>query len=357
MNRKHTSKALALLLALAIALLGVIPAFAAGTPKAALDGVLNYLDGKSASLAFAEDESEWKALALARGGKTVPAAYLASVEDAVKTNKLTLGTDYARVVLALTAMGIDASDFAGKNLVEPLTDIDFVTANMPNGATYALLALYSKDYYNKIPAGYDSELVDALMGEYTAAGWTAGWAAGVDIDATAMALQALAPYAARADVKKAIDESVALLAGAQLESGAFATDYGFGAFDDACGTAQVITALSVLGKDAAAALPRDAVAALLAFQEEDGGFDAAYGENPWADSQAAYALVAYDRYKAGANSLFDMSDAFVDPTPPTKLEKWEAKLPGWLRFIVSWPNWIEWVIFYGFFGWIWNVVK
>jgi len=337
MNRKHTSRALALLLAISIALLGAVTAFAASTPKAALAAALNYLDGKKAEMAFAEGESEWKALALARGGKIVPAAYLASVEDAVKTDNLALGTDYARVVLALTAMGIDASDFAGKNLVEPLTDIDFVTANMPNGATFALLALNSKPY--EFPADYDLELVDALLGAYTSDGWNPGGPyapIGVDIDATAMALQALAPYDSRSNVKTVVDSALDLLSGAQLSSGAFANDYGWGVFDDACSTAQVVTALSILGKDAAVALPRDAVAALLNFQEANGAFDTAYGENPWADSQAAYALVAYDRYKAGANSLFDMSDAFATPGPA-------RKMPGWLR----------WILYYVFFGWIW----
>jgi len=355
MRARHTSKALALLLALAIALLGALPALAASTPDAALTAVLNYLDGKRSSLAFGSGESEWKALALARGGKTVPSAYVASIESAVKADSLSASTDYARTVLALTAMGIDASDFADCNLLEPLTDIDFVTEHLPNGPTFALLALNSHNAYaSKFPAGYDLALVDVLLSEYTALGWTAGWAIGVDIDATAMALQALAPYYSHSNVKTVVDSAVALLSGAQLASGAFANDYDYGVFDDACSTAQVITALSVLGMDAATALPRNAVSALLAFQEADGGFDAAWGENPFADSQAAYALVAYDRYGKGANSLFDMSDAFSEePAPLTTLEKWEAKLPGWLSFIKSWPDWIKWIVYCVSFGWVW----
>ena len=358
MHAKHTSKALAYILALAIVLLAAVPAFAASTPEAALSAALHYLDGKKASMAFAEGESEWKALAMARGGVAAPQAYLTSVESAVKAGKLTAATDYARVILALTAMGIDAGDFAGADLVEPLTDKAFVTASLPNGPTFALLALNSKPY--DFPTGYDLELVDALLGAFdNTLGWNPGGAyapVGMDVDASAMALQALAPYYGSANVKSVVDKAFALLAAAQLPSGAFANDYGYGILDDACSTAQVITALSIFGKDAATALPRDAVSALLAFQDANGAFayDAVYGENPWADAQATYALVAYDRCKSGANSLFDMRDAFP---APTKLEQWEAKLPGWLKLIISWPDWVEWIVYYVFFGWIWNVIR
>ena len=350
---KYASKALALLLALALALLCAVPAFAASTPEAGLAAVLNYLDGKKASMAFAAGESEWKALAMARGGKSVPAAYLTSLENAVKAGPLSAATDYARTVLALTAMGVNAASFANTDLTAPLKNKTFVTDSIPNGPTFALLALNSKLY--TYPSGYDLELVDVLVGAFSnTAGWNPGGIyapVGMDIDATAMALQALAPYYSRTNVKTVVDKALALLTAAQLTGGAFGNDWGGGAFDDACSTAQVITALSILGKDAAAYFPKNAVAALLTFQESNGAFDIAYGENPWADSQAAYALVAYNRYKTGANSLYNMGPE------PTRLDRWEAKLPGWLGFLKAWPDWIEWIVYYVFFGWIWDVIS
>jgi len=424
MYAKHASisKTLAVILALAIALLGALPAFAASPAEDALAGVLNYLDGKKASLAFGDvgDQSDWKAFALARGGKTVPAAYLASAVGALRAGPLDQSTDYARAVLVLTAMEYDAGNFAGIDLLEPLLDIDTVTENLPNGPTFALLALNCHSAY-AIPAGYDLALVDALLDEYTALGWSAGLAV-VDIDATAMALQALAPYYGIAKVQVKVDAALALLAGEQFPSGGFGSDWGGGwHFEDSCSTAQVVTALSLLGLDAAVYFTRDTLAALLAFQEADGGFDAAWGENPFADSQAAYALLAYDFFKRGTGSLFDLSGAalavYVDKSVLnariaalqsvakgnntdaswrafeaaltaaqtvaakaaatqaevdsalaglnaaygglkglTRLEKWEAKLPGWLRSIKSLPDWLEWVIYYVFFGWIWDVI-
>ena len=426
MQARHASKALALLLALAIALLGALPVFAATPAQDALTAVLDYLDGKKASLAFGDesDQSDWKAFALARGGKTLPAAYLTSLLSAVKAGPLSQSTDYARAVLALTAMGYDAGNFAGINLLEPLLDLAFVTENLPNGPTFALLALNCGAY--DFPAGYDLTLVEALLDEYTALGWTAGWTMGVvDIDATAMALQALAPYYGIAEVEAKVDAALALLASEQFPSGGFGTDWGGGwHFEDSCSTAQVVIALSLLGLDAAGYFTGgDTLTALLGFQEAEGGFDAAYGENPFADSQAACALLAYDLFLAGKN-LFDMSDAtlaaYVDKAAlnaridalkntaqgnytdaswgafqlaltaaqtvyakaaatqaevnsalsglntafsglqtqavPSRLEQWEAKLPGWLSSIKALPDWIEWVIYYVFFGWIWDVI-
>jgi len=428
MQAKHATKTLALILALAMALLGVLPVFAATPAEDALTAVLNYLDGKKASLSFGNetDQSDWKAFALARGGKTLPAAYLASAVSAVKADNFSQSTDYARTVLVLTAMGYDASNFMGVNLLAPLLDLAYVTQNLPNGPTFALLALNSGDY--DVPASYDLALVDTLLDEFDAGrGWGSSGPmapAGMDIDANAMALQALTPYYGITEVEAKVDAALALLADEQFPAGGFGSDWGGGWHAvDSCSTAQVIIALSALGLDAANHFTQDTLSALLAFQEADGGFDAAWGENPFADSQAACALLAYHLFLAG-DSLFDMSDAalavYVDkaglnarttalqgttkgnytdaswaafeaalttaqtvaakatatqaevnsalsglntafsgltlqPTP-SRLEQWEAKLPVWLGFIKSLPDWIEWVIYYVFFGWTWDVI-
>jgi len=431
MQAKHasTSKALAIILALAIALLCTLPVLAATPAQDALAAVLDYLDGKKASLAFGNesDQSDWKAFALARGGKALPAAYLASAVSAVQADSFSQSTDYARAVLVLTAMGYDAGNFAGVNLLESLLDIAYVTEYLPNGPTFALLALNCGDY--DFPAGYDLELVNALLDEYDAGrGWGSSGPmapAGVDIDANAMALQALAPYYGDAEVEANVDAALALLADEQFPSGGFGSDWGGGwHVEDSCSTAQVVIALSALGLDAANHFAQDALAALLSFQEADGGFDAAWGENPFADSQAALALLAYGLFLAG-DGLFDLSDValtvYVDkaglsaritvlqgtakgnytdaswaafetaltaaqtvagkaaatqaevnsalgalntafgalaanPPAPTRLEQWEAKLPNWLGFLKSLPDWIEWVIYYVLFGWIWDVI-
>ena len=359
MHTKHTSKALALLLTIAIALTAAVSAFAAA-PESALAKALDYLDGKKASLVFGStsDQSDWKAFALARGGKAIPETYLVSAADAVKAEELGQSTDYARAVLVLTAMGYNAGNFAGCNLLEPLTDINFVKENLPNGPSFALLALNSHSAYaGKIPGGYDLELVDVLLGEYTALGWSAGAVSGVDIDATAMALQALAPYYGIDKVKAKVDAALLLLAGEQFATGGFGPDWGeWGHFEDSCSTAQVVTALSALGLDAAGYFSKDALKALLGFQEANGGFDAALGENPFADAQATHALEAYTRYKENAKGLFDMRDTALS-VYGEKTGNWLDKLPDWLGAIRNWEPWIQAVVYYVFFGWIWDVIR
>ena len=77
--------------------------------------------------------------------------------------------------------------------------------------------------------------------------------------------------------------------------------------------AQVVVALAALNRDAADdALLGDVVSSVLAYYDGDGGFkhvkDGSDGNNQMSTEQAAYALVAYDRWKNGKTSLYDMTD-------------------------------------------------
>jgi hypothetical protein len=59
---------------------------------------------------------------------------------------------------------------------------------------------------------------------------------------------------------------------------------------------------------------------LLSFRNSDGSFNHTKdpnvtGVNQMSTEQAAYALVAYDRFKKGKNSLYDMTDVFTLPDP------------------------------------------
>lgn len=51
-----------------------------------------------------------------------------------------------RVILALTALGLDVTDVDGHNLLVGLTDMSFVTRQGVNGPIMALIALDSNDY-------------------------------------------------------------------------------------------------------------------------------------------------------------------------------------------------------------------
>lgn len=137
-----------------------------------------------------------------------------------------------------------------------------------------------------------------------------------DVDVTAMALQALAPYSENEDVSPAIREALELLSLRQLDSGAFSS---YGA-ENAESTAQVIVALSALGIDCRedqrfvknGLSPLDG---LLSFRMENGSFchapDGQYSH--MATSQAFCALIALQRLDGGMGSLYIL-DAQPDNT-------------------------------------------
>ena len=91
-----------------------------------------------------------------------------------------------------------------------------------------------------------------------------------------------------------------------------------GGYGNSEASAQVIVALAALGRDAGS--DKDftksgisVLADLLRYKTSNGGFSHDVGQinNQMSTEQAAYALVAYDRYKNNKNSLYNMSDAFT----------------------------------------------
>ena len=246
-------------------------------------------------------------------------AYYAKVEAYVKANfndtNGTLGdpgsyllTDNARLVLALTALGRDPADVGGKDL---LTALQTLAATDPYSTIYeqvfALLALNSNKY------GHTTGLLTAILSKQQSDGsWKTSDKDDVgDVDMTAMALQALAPYYNNSseEVDDAVDKALTWLS-AQYRAGKYTTS-------ESC--AQVVVALSALGIDANTD-PRfvkgegDAAVSvlgnLLQYHIKDSGFKhTADGTvDRMATEQGMYALAAYQRYAMQRNSLYDMSD-------------------------------------------------
>lgn len=137
-----------------------------------------------------------------------------------------------------------------------------------------------------------------------------GWAVSgdtADVDVTAMALQALAPYADTDNVSSAIERALALLMVRQQDSGGYMS-YGT---DNPESCAQVLTALSALGIDALqdARFIRnghDLLDAMQRFQLEDGSFSHTLGgtSSATATMQVFYALIAYDRCIQSLSPLY-----------------------------------------------------
>jgi hypothetical protein len=267
---------------------------------------------------------EWRALGLARAGKITSElsdGYYENLVSYIEENgsaKLDArkSTENSRVIIALSAIGKDATDVAGYNLLEPLADYDFVIWQGLNGPVFALIAFDTYNY--EIPNSGDGatqttreNLINYILeSQLENGGWTF-FGSTADPDMTGMAIQALAPYYSKnADVKNAVDKALDVLSASQQDNGGFAS---WGTVNvESC--AQVLTALASLGIDADTderfiKNGNTLVDAIMEFSVENGFAhikDGAY--NQMATEQAYYALVSYNRVKNGKTSLYDMSD-------------------------------------------------
>ena len=327
-----TLRLTALLLCLLI-LLGTVPA------RCVEQSVLQQLVDETAAYQLAslhfEHGDEWVVMALARGGCTVPEGaydrYWLDVKDYVARHEGSFRkyTEYARLTLALTAIGRDPSDVGGYDLLETLCDYDKMVSVGINGASWALIALDSGGYRPEDPVR--QRYVDLLLSRQLADGGFSligkgGGDSPADTDITAMTLQALAAYRDQAEVAAAIDRALDCLSGIQLSDGGFQSMK----ITNCESTAQVLVALAELGLS-----PEDArfvkngstpLDAMLSFRQADGSFlhvEDKTGNGSVATAQAFYALVATLRNAQGLRPMYKMSDVQKVASEPEK-----AGLPG-----------------------------
>lgn len=269
---------------------------------------------------------EWTVLSVIRSAEEVPDSwkeiYLTSLQKKLKETDGILSedkyTEYARVVLTLTALGEDPEDMAGYDLLRPLTDFNAVTAQGINGAVFALLAFDAGNY--RIPKTDGKETVSReklirwiLDRELPAGGFTLKeGAVTADADMTAMVLQALAPYRDEEKVSRAIERGVTVLSEMQTERGTY-ENWG----EESCETvAQVMIALSALEIDCEKderfiKNGQGLFHVLLQFYDGTGGFshEQKKDTDPMATDQALCAMAAYSRFLEGRNPFYDMTDS------------------------------------------------
>jgi len=207
---------------------------------------------------------EWAVIGLARSGYNVPDSYYEgyyrAVESYVKAANGVLHdkkyTEYSRVILALTAAGYDLTNVAGYDLTMPLGDFEKTIWQGINGPIFALLALDSGNYAipenpaASVQATRDMYIDEILRRQLPDGGFSLlGGSknateadAQADPDITATALQALAKYQDRADVRKATEKALACLSRLQNDQG------GYTSWDENSveSVAQVIVALAEL---------------------------------------------------------------------------------------------------------------
>lgn len=141
-----------------------------------------------------------------------------------------------------------------------------------------------------------------------------GWALNgsvSDVDVTAMAIQALAPYYGEESVRTAVDEALMLLSDRQKDNGCFAS-YGVNNPESA---AQVLVALSSLGIDCKSdeRFIKNGFTlfdAMLMFKTVYGDYSHVEGGKPNTNAtvQVLYACVAYKRFKSGKSPLYILDE-------------------------------------------------
>lgn len=266
---------------------------------------------------------EWMVLGLSRSGRDVPGAdvyyngvvsYAQSMDRYGRIPGETVSTN-ARIALALAAIGKDPTNVGGKSFLQACDSMSYIKRQGTSGPVWTLIALDSMDYPTFGDVTRD-KLMEAILDRRMESG---AWYISItnkedNVDMTAMAIQALAPYyAANADVKAAVDKAVSWLAAAQQADGSFAETAAAAASSESC--AQVIVALTALGIDPVTDSRftkngKTVLDALCTFAVEGGGFrHTASGErNGMATEQAYYALAAYYRFVNGQTRLYDMTD-------------------------------------------------
>lgn len=293
-----------------------------------------YIQNNVPAPVVASDRGEWAVLGLARAGVELSEAYIAAYyEKVVAYVKANIGsdgvlvdpeshnptvTDNERIILALTAIGKDPANVGDKNLLTALQNKDIMQVTDTsktdiNGLVFGLLALNSGNYTQ------DSYwLVQAILTQQNEDG---SWSSSADtkpdgdVDMTAMALQALAPYYNEGDdttVNAAVDKALQWLSAKYKGKG----------YTSAESCAQVVVALSALQLNANSdssfvktvdGAPTSVLGDLLRYYLGEGqGFKhAASGKtaDQKATEQALYAMAAYERYCRRTKALYDMTDA------------------------------------------------
>ena len=272
---------------------------------------------------------EWQAVDLIRDGKKVSKDYFDALIKEISEQGDNLSsrpggwyTDYFKAIIALAAGGYDPSDVDGYNLLLKTADYEATCdggwVQGVSGPVYALLALDTMGY--EIPEAPEGK-VQATREKYISSilssnraeegGWKDAWTKKVDVDITASAIVALAPYYnSDPEVKSAVDDAVDYLSTTIDKDGRIVGSYG----PNSNSTAVTIWALCALGIDPAGD-PRFSnngktiVDGLYSYMLDDGSFG--YQDNTTTNlmsTQQCYeAMIAIDRLNSGKCSFYNFA--------------------------------------------------
>lgn len=268
-----------------------------------IDGTLTENAGRS---------SEWYVFSLSRCGDYDFSTYKKALSDYLSSDNRITASSALKCALVMASTG-SVDDFISE------------TTDSATGKQGVMSWIYGLHLLNNGYGGNtitSDEAIKTLLELQKADG---GWAVMGDIgetDATAMALQALAPhYKENEAVKTATDKAIILLSERQLEGGDYAS-YGI---PNPESTGQVIVALTSLGIDPTAderfiKNGNNLIDGLKIYRNDDGSFSHEKGKeyNENATVQALYSLISYIRFSEGKTPLYilEKEDEITENTPP-----------------------------------------
>lgn len=258
---------------------------------------------------------DWTVFSMARSGNTsYNAKYAAYIGTAVAGAEQLWLSDCARIALAASAVGLDASNIGGVNLIDKIEKTNLEDEAYTAGIAYALIALA-----NAAPSSAAVRpLINCLLAAQRADGGfnsslkadeNSSWTLNGETDSTGMVLQALAPFKDEAAVAAAVEKSLAFIKKEMLD------DAGYGSWGSASAesTSQILAALCELGIDPLSKeykkTDKTILTALSAYINPDGGARCYDGtSNIMTSYQLLFALDAYEWENSKySTSLFDAS--------------------------------------------------
>lgn len=272
-----------------------------------VDGIVAYKSGSSTNMQSwinsdlkknAGISSEWYILGLAQNGNYDFSSYETALKSYLSNNTVYSATSRQKYALVLIAIG--SSDSYISSVLE-----DSIGNQGIMSWIYGLHMLNNGYTSTKTTtAQAKNTLLSLQLGD---GGWALKGSSG-DVDVTAMAVQALAPYYySDVSVQNAVNSALNLLSSRQLETGAYSS-YGV---PNPESTAQVLTALSSLGIDCVTDSRfikngNSIFDGINQFRLSNGSFchKAGEGANETATVQVFYAMISYLRMSRGQNTLY-----------------------------------------------------
>lgn len=297
---------------------------------------------------YTNTSEDWSAMAMVAGGKgglvnesTLLNNDLGVITEALK--KKVKATDLERTGIALTSLGYDIrflKDTNGNpvNIIEELGNWSAFGGGMGTLNAYIFgLITYDSGTYPDPSGKWKREAIKnyILNNRLSDGGWNLNNEGTSDVDITAMAISALAPYYGEPKVRTAVDGALAWLDSVQITqgpyAGAFSTSFAPGSGGaqraNSNSTAMVIVALTALGKDPTTTITtpggKNSLDGLLSFYLENPTVASEKGLFGYTDDKSANGMATEQAFRAliATKNLWETGkgNVYRFPAPTKKL--------------------------------------